>query len=86
LSEVGANHVGECPRLHPGRRIDKDVTFLDTDPDINDAIDAAYRDKYCRYGAATLDRINSPEARSTTIQLVPRSTGSQRALGLGLMS
>jgi hypothetical protein len=35
-------------------------------------IDAAYRDKYRRYSAGTLDRITSPQARSTTIQLVPR--------------
>ena len=35
--------------------IDKDVAFAAADPDLND----------------TLDRITSPEARSTTIQLVP---------------
>jgi hypothetical protein len=56
--------------------IDKDVTFADADPDLNDALDVAYRDKYRRYSTATLDRITSPEARSTTIQLVPRSTTS----------
>ena len=26
--------------------VDKDVTFADADPDINDQVDAAYRDKY----------------------------------------
>jgi hypothetical protein len=51
--------------------IDKDVTFADADPNLNDALDVAYRDKYRRYSAATLDRITSPEKRSTTIQLVP---------------
>jgi Uncharacterized protein conserved in bacteria (DUF2255) len=55
--------------------IDKDVTFLDADHDINDAIDAAYRHKY-HYSAGTLDRITSRQARSTTIELVPRSTAS----------
>ena len=45
--------------------VDMDATFLDADHDLNDALDAVYRDKYRRY---------SPEARSTTIQLVPRST------------
>jgi hypothetical protein len=54
--------------------VDMDVTFLDTDHDLNDALDAVYRDKYRRYSPATLDRITSPEARSTTIQLVLRST------------
>jgi hypothetical protein len=28
--------------------VDKDVTFTDADPDLNDQIDAAYRDKYRR--------------------------------------
>jgi hypothetical protein len=28
----------------------KDVTFASTDPHLNDQIDAAYRDKYRRYG------------------------------------
>jgi hypothetical protein len=54
--------------------VDMDVTFLDADHDLNDALDAVYRDKYRRYSPATLDRITSPKARSTTIQLVPRST------------
>jgi hypothetical protein len=56
--------------------VDKDVTFADADPALNDQIDAAYRDKYRRYSPATLGRITSPEARSTTIQLLPRSTAS----------
>ncbi len=54
------------------RKIDKDVTFLDADHDVNDQIDAAYRSKYRRYAASTISRITSPEARSTTIKLVPR--------------
>jgi hypothetical protein len=51
--------------------VDMDVTFLDADHDLNDALDAVYRDKYRRYSPATLDHITSPEARSTTIRLVP---------------
>ena len=30
--------------------VDKDVTFVDADPDINEQIDAAYRTKYQRRG------------------------------------
>jgi hypothetical protein len=56
--------------------VDKDVTFVDADPDINDQIDAAYRTKYRRYAASIISHIVSPEARSATIKLVPRSTGS----------
>ena len=56
--------------------VDKDVTFVDADPDINDKIDAAYRTKYRRYAASIISSIVSPDARSATIKLVPRSTGS----------
>ena len=56
--------------------VDKDVTFVDADPDLNDQIDAAYRTKYRRYAASIIRSIVSPEARSAVIKLVPRSTGS----------
>jgi hypothetical protein len=36
---------------------------------------AAYRTKYRRYAKSITDCINSPGARSTTIKLVPRSSG-----------
>jgi hypothetical protein len=52
--------------------IDKDVTFVDADPAVNDQIDATYRSKYRRYGARYVDPIVAPEARSTTIKLLPR--------------
>ncbi len=55
--------------------VDKDVTFVDSDPAINDQIDAAYRTKYHRYAASIISSIVSSEARSATIKLVPRSTG-----------
>jgi hypothetical protein len=56
--------------------VDKDVAFVDADHSINDPIDAAYRTKYRRYAKSITDSINSPGARSTTIKLVPRSSGS----------
>ncbi len=57
--------------------VDKDVTFVEeVTPDINDQIDAAYRTKYRRYAASIVNSIVSPKARSATIKLVPRSTGS----------
>jgi hypothetical protein len=57
--------------------VDKDVTFVEeAAPDINDQIDAAYRTKYRRYAASIISTIVSPEARSTTIKLVPRLTSS----------
>jgi hypothetical protein len=56
--------------------VDKDVTFVDAVPDINDQIDAAYRAKYRRYDESIVGSIVSSEARAATIKLVPRSTGS----------
>jgi hypothetical protein len=55
--------------------VNKDVSFVevDTDHDINDQIDAAYRTKYRRYAAGIIDSIVSPKARSATIKLVPHS-------------
>ena len=54
--------------------VEKDVTFVDAAPDLNDQIDAAYRTKYRRYAASIIRSIVSPEARSATIKLVPRAT------------
>lgn len=55
--------------------VNKDVTFIEEPaPDINDQIDAAYRTKYHRYATSIISTIVSPEARSATIKLVPRST------------
>jgi hypothetical protein len=57
--------------------VDKHVTFVEeADPDINDQIDAVYRAKYRRYAASIISSIVSPQARSATIKLVPRSTSS----------
>jgi len=56
--------------------VEKDVTFVEEpDPEINKQIDAAYHAKYHRY-PSSVDRINSPEARTAAIKLVPRSTSS----------
>jgi hypothetical protein len=53
--------------------LEKDVIVLDADPNLNDQIDAAYRTKYRRHGATYVNMMVSPEARSTTIKLAPRS-------------
>jgi hypothetical protein len=51
--------------------IDKDVTFVDAGDDVNDAVDDAYRTKYRSYPTYVPPMI-APEARVTTIKLVPR--------------
>jgi hypothetical protein len=57
--------------------VEKDVTFVEeTDPEINDQIDAGYRSKYRHHDAVYVDPMVAPEARAATIKLVPRSTGS----------
>ena len=57
--------------------VDKDVTFIEQDDlALNDQIDGAYRTKYRRYAASIINSIISPEARSATIKLVPRPSGS----------
>ncbi len=56
--------------------VEKDVTFVDADDGINDQIDDAYRSKYRRYAPSIVGSVLTPEARSATNKLVPRSIGS----------
>ena len=52
--------------------IEKDVTFVEeTDPGINDKIDAEYLTKYRRYPPYVAPMV-TPEVRAATIKLVPR--------------
>lgn len=50
--------------------VEANVLFQAADHDLDDEIDEAYRRKYGRSSSA-VERITSPEARSTTIRLVP---------------
>jgi hypothetical protein len=53
--------------------VEKDVRFEDVaDPVLNDRIDAVYLSKYRCHEARWLDPMVAPEARATTIRLVPR--------------
>ena len=52
-------------------RLERDVTFEEAGPAINDEIDAAYRSKYRRYAGRILNSVLTREARSTTLRLVP---------------
>ena len=65
---------------HQGRiragGIEKDVTFVDAEHNINDDVDAAYRAKYRRYAGSILNSVLNPQARSTTMRLDTRSTRS----------
>ncbi len=61
---------------HEGRiragGVQKDVTFVDADPALNDQIDAAFRTKYRRYSAGIVGSILTSAARAATLKLVPR--------------
>jgi hypothetical protein len=65
---------------HEGRiragGFEKDVTFVDAGHDVDDKVDAAYHAKYRRYAGSILNSVLTPQARSATIKLVPRSTRS----------
>jgi hypothetical protein len=63
---VEATHAGHVS----AGGVDADVVFEDADHDLDDAIDEEYRRKYGRSSSA-VDHITSPNARSTTIRLVP---------------
>jgi hypothetical protein len=56
--------------------VQQDVAFVDGERDVNDEVDAAYRAKYRRYAGSILNSVLTPEARSATIKIVPRSTSS----------
>ena len=51
--------------------VERDVEFVPADDAINDAVDAAYRDKYARY-PSYVEPMVTAQARATTLQLVPR--------------
>ena len=61
---------------HEGRisasGVEKDVMFEDANHDLDVEIDAAYRTKYNRYAGRILNSCLTPEARSTTLKVVPR--------------
>jgi hypothetical protein len=61
---------------HEGRikagGVEKDVTFEDTDPSVNEDVDRAYREKYRRYVASIVKTVLTPQARAATLRLVPR--------------
>ena len=52
--------------------VSKDVALPAADDEVNDAVDAAFREKYGRY-AGYVEPMVAPQARATTLRLVPRS-------------
>jgi hypothetical protein len=52
--------------------VEKDVSFVAAGDDTADGIDSAYGEKYSRYPQSYVDGVTTPQARSTTLRLVPR--------------
>ena len=48
--------------------MEKNATFVEASDDLDDQLDAAYRDKYHRYGAQYVDPIVSAEARAVAVE------------------
>jgi hypothetical protein len=50
--------------------VERDVACLPADDEVNDAVDAAYQQKYGRY-TGYVEPMVAPQARATTLRLVP---------------
>jgi hypothetical protein len=70
-----ARHEG---RIRAGG-VEKDVTFVNASHELDDEIDAAYATKYRRYGERFIGLMTTPEARATTLELVPRAPEAPEA-------
>lgn len=58
--------------------VEKDVELPDADERTGDAVDAAYRQKYGHY-SQYVEPMVSPQARATTLRLVPRAGDGEAA-------
>lgn len=56
--------------IHAGG-VEKAVTFVKADENVDDAVDAAYRTKYARY-PSYVEPMVGPDARATTLKVMPR--------------
>lgn len=52
--------------------VEKGVRFEPADPGTADDVDATYHAKYDRFGPGPVGAVTGPEARETTLRLVPR--------------
>ena len=52
--------------------IERDVSFAQAAPEVQDDIDAAYHAKYDRYGPRIVGSVTSPGAHRVTVRLAPQ--------------
>jgi hypothetical protein len=66
---------GAVQKTHEGRisggGASRDVRFEEPEPSVNAPVDAAYRTKYSRYTGRILNSCLTPDARATTLRIVP---------------
>ena len=51
--------------------VERDISLTEAESGVDDAVDAAYRDKYGSY-SGYVEPMIAPQARATTLRLVPR--------------
>jgi hypothetical protein len=54
--------------------VERDVRVVRPPEEVNDDVDSAYQSKYGRHAASYVEPMVRPEARATTLKLVPAST------------
>ena len=70
-----AAQASHAARVRAGG-VERDVELVEAGDDVNDAVDAAYRDKYGRY-PSYVEPMVRVEARATTLRLVPANDEHQ---------
>jgi len=66
----GARRIG-LAHVRAGA-VDREVTLLEPDEDVDNLVDDAYRTKYARYLGSYTAHMVAPQARATTLELEPR--------------
>jgi hypothetical protein len=66
--------AGGAGRIRAGGT-ERDVTFTHAAPEDQDGIDAAYHEKYDRYGPRIVGSVTGPGSHAVTVRLVPQPGG-----------
>jgi hypothetical protein len=72
-----AAQASHAARVHAAGGVERDVDLVEASDDVNDAVDAAYRNEYGRY-PSYLEPMVRPEAQATTLRLVPAGDEQHR--------
>ena len=73
-TSIWFQHIQQRPEAHiSAGGVTKDAAFVDASSDevLNNKLDAAYQSKYRRYSSTYVDPMIAPQARATTLKLMP---------------